>query len=263
MTRINLAALDPQSKDDLPDKETADRELRENVAETADLQYNLWAENRRALLVILQGMDTSGKDGVIRHVFGGLNPQGVRVHAFGRPTPQELDHDFLWRVHQVVPARGEIGIFNRSHYEDVLVARVEGLAAPAAIEQRYAAINQFEHLLSAPPGGYITILKFFLHISPEEQRERLLARLSDPRKNWKVNPGDWAARARWDKYQQAYELVLQRCHTPAAPWHVIPADRKWVRNTLVSRVVLGALRQMAPALPPPAPGLDKLAADLS
>lgn len=250
-SKVDLAAIDPRETAGLKDKESAEEELRRNVARLAELQYRLWAERRRALLIVLQGMDTSGKDGVIRHVFSGVNPAGVRVHAFGRPTPSELAHDFLWRVHAVAPGRGEIGIFNRSHYEDVLVGRVERLAPADAIEDRYARINEFERLLAGPPGGYVTILKFYLHISRDEQHDRLVARLEDPEKNWKMRAEDLDARAKWDEFQRAYELALSRCSTEWAPWRVIPADRKWVRNTLISRVIAGTLEEMRPEVPAP------------
>ncbi len=250
-TRVDLSAFNPGSTAALKDKDGAEEELRRNTARIAELQYALWAERRRALLVLLQGLDTSGKDGVIRHVFSGLNPLGIRVHSFGRPTPVELAHDFLWRVHAVIPARGELSVFNRSHYEDVLVVRVEKLAPPDAVERRYAIINDFERLLSAEGGGYVTILKFFLHISLEEQRERLRARLTDLTKSWKVQPEDLVTHARWDDYQAAYEIALSRCSTAWAPWRVIPADKKWARNTLVSRVVLRTLEEMDPRFPPP------------
>lgn len=251
---LALEALDPRDTLGLADKAAGEDELRDNVDRITALQYDLWAENRRALLVVLQGMDTAGKDGVIRHVFSGVNPQGVRVHSFKRPTPHELDHDFLWRIHQAVPGRGEIGVFDRSQYEDVLAARVRALAPPEEIEWRYRAINDFERLLSPPPhgGGYVTILKFFLHISREEQRERLLARLQDPRKGWKMQPEDLETRVKWDEYQHAYTDALTRCTTPWAPWYVIPADRKWVRNTIVSRVIRRTLEAMSPRIPPAA-----------
>lgn len=250
-SRARLADFDPRATLDLRDKDAAEDELRSNVERIAALQYTLWAENRRAVLVVLQGLDTSGKDGVVRHVFSGVNPTGVKVHSFGRPTPSELDHDFLWRVHAAVPARGEIGVFNRSHYEDVLVARVEALAPPGVIEQRYGIINEFERFLSPEGGGYVTILKFYLHISKQEQRERLLARLTDPAKAWKMQPADLATRAKWGEYRRAYELALSRCSTEWAPWRVIPADRKWVRNALVSRVVARTLESMKLKLPKP------------
>jgi polyphosphate kinase 2 (PPK2 family) len=182
----------------------------------------------------------------------------VKVHSFGRPTPQELDHDFLWRVHREVPARGEIGVFNRSHYEDVLVARVAELAPPEVIEHRYAAIQDFERLLSIEGGGCVQLLKIFLHISRDEQRERLLARLTDPARNWKMDGADLEARAHWDDYQRAYEIALARCSTPFALWRILPADRKWVRNAIASRWIREALEALDPQLPPPRPELQEL-----
>ncbi len=250
-SRVDLAAIDPRDTLDLEDKDSAEEELRRNIERISELQYTLWGENRRAVLVVFQGIDTSGKDGATRHVFSGVNPTGVKVHTFGKPTPEELDHDFLWRIHRVVPGRGEIGVFNRSHYEDVLVGRVEKLAPAEVIEQRYGIINEFERFLSEAGGGYVTILKFCLLISKEEQRERLLARLTDPTRNWKMQPEDLATRAKWDEYRRAYQIALSRCSTEWAPWRVIPADRKWVRNALISRVVARTLESMKPKWPEP------------
>jgi PPK2 family polyphosphate:nucleotide phosphotransferase len=228
-------------------------------AELADLQERLWAEQRRAVLVVLQGMDTSGKDGTIAHVMGGLNPQGVHVHAFKEPTPEELRHDFLWRVHRQLPGPGVIGIFNRSHYEDVLIARVEGLAPPAEIERRYDAINRFEADLA---GRDVTLLKVVLHISFEEQRERLVARLEDPTKHWKFDAGDVDKRARWDDYRAAYDLAIERCSTTAAPWYVVPANAKWFRNYAISRLLVETLRELDPRYPQPALDIPRLLARL-
>jgi len=219
------------------------------------LQNVLYAEAKHAVLVVLQAMDTGGKDGVVRKVFGPLNSQGVTVTSFKRPTAVELAHDYLWRIHQNVPARGQLGIFNRSHYEDVLVARVHELAARGKIEERYEQINQFEKYLSE---NGVTILKFFLHISKAEQKRRLQARLDDAQKNWKFEPGDLAERKYWDRYMQANELVLTRCATPWAPWHVIPADRKWHRDWLVAKFTRAALEELHPRYPKPAEGLDKV-----
>ncbi len=257
-SRVNLEDFDPRDTLDLKDKDEAEDELRRNVERIADQQYVLWGENRRAVLVVLQGLDTSGKDGVVRHVFSGINPTGVKVHPFGRPTPEELDHDFLWRVHKVAPARGEIGIFNRSHYEDVLVARAEALAPPDVIEIRYGIINEFERFLSETGGGYVTILKFYLHISREEQHERLLARLTDPTRNWKMQASDLATRAKWNEYRSAYEAAISRCSTEWAPWRVIPADRKWVRNAIISRVIARTLESMRPQWPKPRADVKEL-----
>jgi PPK2 family polyphosphate:nucleotide phosphotransferase len=210
------------------------------------LQDRLYAEGARALLVILQGTDTSGKDGTIRSVFNATGPLGVSVTAFGPPTRTELAHDYLWRVHAACPRRGTIGIFNRSHYEDVLIGKVRRFAPEEAIEQRYGQINAFERLLSE---NGTKILKFMLHISKDEQKERLQQRLADPGKHWKFNPGDLDDRQMWDEYQEAYETMLHRCSTPWAPWHVVPADRKWVRNAVIAAIVKQTLEDMDPQYP--------------
>ncbi|HZB63258.1 MAG TPA: polyphosphate kinase 2 family protein [Microvirga sp.] len=210
------------------------------------LQDRLYSEGARALLVILQGTDTSGKDGTIRSVFNATGPLGVSVTAFGPPTRTELAHDYLWRVHAACPRRGTIGIFNRSHYEDVLIGKVRKFAPEEAIEQRYEQINAFERLLSE---NGTKVLKFMLHISKDEQKERLQQRLADPKKHWKFNPGDLDDRRMWDEYQEAYETMLHRCSTPWAPWHVVPADRKWVRNAVIAAIVKQTLEDMDPQYP--------------
>jgi PPK2 family polyphosphate:nucleotide phosphotransferase len=217
------------------------------------LQSALFAEGKRALLVVLQGRDTSGKDGTIRKVFGPMDPQGAVVTAFKAPTEQELRHDFLWRVHQAVPPKGLIGIFNRSHYEDVLVVRVRGLVPESVWRERYEQINRFERNLTETG---TTILKFYLHISRDEQRERLLARLDEPDKFWKFNPGDLEDRKRWDDYTAAGEEMLARTSTEAAPWYVVPADRKPLRDVLVAETVVAALERMDPKYPAPVGDLD-------
>jgi PPK2 family polyphosphate:nucleotide phosphotransferase len=210
------------------------------------LQDRLYAEGSRALLIILQGTDTSGKDGTIRSVFNSTGPLGVSVHAFGPPSKIELEHDYLWRVHVACPRRGTIGIFNRSQYEEVLIAKVRGLVPKNAIEQRYEQINAFEKMLVE---NGTTVLKFMLHISKDEQKARLQARLDDPAKHWKFNPGDLEDRMHWDEYQEAYEIMLERCSTHHSPWHVIPADRKWVRNAAVASIVKTTLEGMNPQYP--------------
>jgi PPK2 family polyphosphate:nucleotide phosphotransferase len=210
------------------------------------LQDRLYAEGSRALLVILQGTDTSGKDGTIRSVFNATGPLGVSVHAFGPPSRLELEHDYLWRVHAACPRRGTIGIFNRSHYEDVLIGKVRKLAPEKVVEQRYDQINAFEKMLAE---NGTTILKFMLHISKDEQKERLQERLDDPEKHWKFNPGDLEDREHWDEYQDAYEIMLNRCSTKWAPWHIIPADRKWVRNAAIATIVKATLEEMDPQYP--------------
>jgi PPK2 family polyphosphate:nucleotide phosphotransferase len=232
---------------DLPGKEALRERLDDLGRRIAKLQTALYAEARRSLLVVLQGRDTAGKDGLVRHVFGALNPMGLDITSFKAPTPAELSHDFLWRIHQAVPRKGKIGIFNRSHYEDVLVVRVHGLVPEPVWRARYEQINAFERLLS---DNGIVILKFCLHISREEQRERLLARLSDPEKNWKFDAGDLQERARWDDYTRAYQDVLTLTNTAWAPWYLVPADRKPARDLLVAEVLLEKLTEMDPVYPP-------------
>ncbi|HSN85164.1 MAG TPA: polyphosphate kinase 2 family protein [Thermoanaerobaculia bacterium] len=211
-----------------------------------DLQELLWSEHRHKVLVVLQGMDTSGKDGTIRHVFDGVNPIGVRVASFKAPTAEELDRDFLWRVHKQVPGAGEMVIFNRSHYEDVLVARVRGLVPSEVWNRRYGQINDFEKLL-AETGT--TVLKLFLYISKEEQRERLQARVDDPHKRWKFRMGDLDDRKHWDDYIAAYEEALSRTSADHAPWYVVPSDKKWFRNLVVATVLVEALESLKMTLP--------------
>lgn len=248
-TRVDLAAMDPRdagafagSKDDGEERLGA---LNERLEE---LQELLYAEGRHKLLIVLQAMDTGGKDGTIRHVFDGTNPQGVKVASFKKPTAEELDHDYLWRVHAHTPGSGEIVIFNRSHYEDVLVVRVHSLVSEERWSRRYRHINEFERLL-ADEGT--TILKFFLHISPEEQAERLQARIDDPSKHWKFSVGDLDERKRWDDYIAAYEAVLSETSTDWAPWFVVPADRKWYRNLVVASVLVDTLEGLDMSFPAP------------
>lgn len=232
-------------------KADAGRSLADDAAAINRLQDLLYAEGRRAVLVVFQGIDTSGKDGTTRSVFNDTGPIGVTVTPFGKPSEEEAAHDFLWRVHKAVPRRGMIGIFNRSHYEDVLVVKVRGLAPAEDIERRYAQINAFEQHLTE---NGVTVLKFMLHISRKEQGERLRERLEDPLKQWKFNPADLDDRRLWADYMAAYETMLARCSTPHAPWRVIPADKKWRRNAIVARVVRGVLEDMRPE--PRAPGFD-------
>jgi PPK2 family polyphosphate:nucleotide phosphotransferase len=243
---FKLASADPRDKCSLDDKDKAKATTAEDAVAIDELQNRLFAEGKRALLVVLQGIDCSGKDGTVRAVFNTSGPIGVHVNAFKAPSEEELDHDYLWRVHKVVPAKGMIGIFNRSHYEDVLVVKVKGFASPEAIERRYDEINQFEKMLTQ---NGVTILKFMLNISKEEQAERLKERVEDPAKRWKFNPGDLEDRKLWDNYMKAYEIALQRCSTAHAPWHVIPADRNWVRNHVIGRIVRETLEAMNPQFP--------------
>jgi PPK2 family polyphosphate:nucleotide phosphotransferase len=246
--RVRLADYDPGATAGFKKDDTVKEHLEKNIARLADLQYRLHAENRRAVLVILQGMDTSGKDGTIRHVMSGLNPQGCRVTSFKVPSVAEASHDFLWRIHQAVPAYSEIGIFNRSHYEEVLVVRVHKLVPRAVWAARYGQINAFEEFLTV---NHVTILKFFLHISKAEQTARLRARLEDPEKNWKSSEADFKERQYWPQYVKAYEDVLSRCSTKVAPWFVIPANKKWFRNLAVSQILVETLAAMDPQFPKP------------
>jgi PPK2 family polyphosphate:nucleotide phosphotransferase len=247
-TRANLGKRDPADASAFPDRKAAEQQSAKDGAVINDWQDKLYAEGERALLVVLQGTDTAGKDGTIRHVFNETGPLGVTVTAFRAPSELELAHDFLWRAHLACPRRGCIGIFNRSHYEDVLVGRVRQLAPKKAIEQRYDQINAFEKTLAE---NGTTILKFMLHISKDEQRERLQDRLDKPESRWKFNPSDLEDRKLWDDYQQAYEIMLERCSTDWAPWQVIPADRKWARNAAVAAIVRDTLAAMAPQYPKP------------
>ncbi len=253
-SKFKLADFDPGYRGD-DDKDKAAMELAENIVKLDDLAYRLYAENRRAVLVVLQGMDTSGKDGTIRHVLSGIDPQSFQITSFKQPSIEELEHGFLWRIHKEVPRRGNIGIFNRSHYEDVVVVKVLGLVDQPECDRRYKFINDFERMLVE--SGTV-VLKFFLHISKEEQLERLRARLDDPKKRWKFNPGDLEMRKSWDAHQKAYENALVQCNTDHAPWHIVPADRKWRRNLVVSRVLLEALEKMNPRFPEEHPELDKI-----
>jgi PPK2 family polyphosphate:nucleotide phosphotransferase len=226
-----------------------------DIAEVDRLQEILYAQAKYAVLVILQGPDTSGKDGTIRRVFGPINPAGAVVTSFKKPNSHELAHDFLWRVHKAVPAAGMIGIFNRSHYEDVLVARVHGLVPADRIEARYGEINSFERHLAE---NDVAILKFYLHISKKEQKARLEARLNDPTKRWKFSPEDLAERRYWGDYLSAYQVALQRCSSEWVPWFIVPADRKWYRNAVIARIVRSTLEALNLTYPSEMPGLDKV-----
>ena len=232
-----------QGEDLFPDKDDAEKSLKDDVVAINALQDRLYAEKSRALLVVLQGMDTAGKDGTVRGVFNETGPLGVNVTPFGKPSDEELAHDYLWRIHNAVPGKGMIGIFNRSHYEDVLVVKVHNLAPAKAIEQRYDQINAFEQHLTE---NGVTILKFMLHISKKEQAQRLQERVDDPVKRWKFNAADLEDREAWDEFMAAYETALERCSTKHAPWRVIPADHKWRRNAIIARIVRGALEEMDP-----------------
>jgi len=249
---VDLAGRDPSAKPGVPgDKAKTKTALDEMGEELASLQDRLYAEgtvegNTRRILLVLQGMDTSGKGGVIKHVAGQVDPLGLEIASFKKPTKEELSHDFLWRIRKRIPAHGHIGIFDRSHYEDVLIVRVRELVERSIWEPRYDEINEFERELTEDG---VTLIKCFLHITYDTQRERLLARLDDPAKRWKFNEGDIDERRRWDDYQAAYQDALRRCSTEHAPWYVVPSDAKWARNWVVGNLLLETLREMDPQYP--------------
>jgi len=245
---IRLDRVDPDDASGFRGaKDDARKELERLTARLAELQELLYAEHKHSVLVVLQGMDSAGKDGTIRRVFEGVNPQGVRVASFKRPAPDELDHDFLWRVHEQVPARGEMVLFNRSHYEDVLVTRVHGLISRPVWERRYREINDFERMLTEEG---TTVLKFFLHIGRGEQKRRLEERLDDPTKYWKFRETDLQDRRRWAAYMLAYEEALTRTNTTWAPWYVVPSNRKWFRDLFISGQIVGTLEGLRMRYPP-------------
>ena len=219
------------------------------------LQNLLYADHKHALLVVVQGLDAAGKDGTIRHVMSGVNPQGCRVTSFKTPSPEEAAHDFLWRVHQAVPPYGDIGIFNRSHYEDVLIVRVHDIVPKQVWSERYEQINEFERILQQ---NNVRTLKFFLHISKDEQKKRFLERIDDPDKRWKISQADFDERKFWDEYVEAYEDALTRCNTKRAPWFIIPADKKWFRNLAVSHIIVETLQEMGLKFPPATIDVKKL-----
>ena len=257
-TTVRLADQDPDDTIGYSNKKEARKELKQLRQRLTELQYLLYAENKRGLLIVLQGMDASGKDGTIRHVMRGVNPQGTTVASFKKPSAEELDHDFLWRIHKAMPRRGNIGIFNRSHYEDVLVVRVHDLVPKEAWSARYDLINSFEKNL-AEDG--IVIPKFYLHISKEEQKSRFEARLTDPTRHWKISPSDFSERPFWNDYTEAFEEALTRCSTEWAPWFVIPANKKWFRNLAVASVVVEQLEAMNMQFPEPSIDVSTITID--
>ena len=250
-----LAEREPGETEHYTSKKDVAQELAAARKRIGDLQARLYAEHERSLLIVLQAMDTGGKDGTIKGVFQGVNPQGCQVWSFKAPSAEEHDHDFLWRYHQRVPSAGMIGIFNRSHYEEGLVVRVKSLVAEQVWRDRYETINAFERALTA---SGVALVKFFLHISKDEQRRRLQSRLDDSEKHWKFSANDVAERAYWDDYQQAFEDALTKCSTPYAPWYVVPANTKWYRNLVVARTIADTLEAMDPRYPPAEPGLDQV-----
>jgi len=252
---VKLAKYDPNETLGWKKDHQMKTSLKRVLKKIDDLQYVLYAERKRAVLVVLQGLDAAGNDGTIRHVMSGVNPQGCPVTSFKVPSPEEAAHDFLWRVHKAIPGFGDIGIFNRSHYEDVLVVRVHNLVPKKVWSERYEQINRFEQTLHE---NHVKILKFYLHISKEEQRKRLLERVDDPNKRWKISQADFNERLFWDAYQRAYEDVLTKCTTPEAPWHIIPADKKWFRNLAISHVIAETMEEMHLKYPEASIDLKKL-----
>ncbi len=257
--KIKLSDWDPNDRGDFKgNKEQALAETEKLNQKLGELHELLYAEHKHKILIVLQAMDTGGKDGTIRHVFNGVNPQGARVANFKEPTAEELDHDYLWRIHKQVPAKGELVIFNRSHYEDVLVVRVHGLVPPEIWKKRFDQINAFEQMLTETG---TTILKFYLNIDKEEQKERLQARLDDPTKHWKFRRGDLQERALWPAYMQAYEDVLNKTSTTAAPWYIIPANHKWYRNWVISSILVETLEGLKMKFPESEENLEGIVID--
>jgi PPK2 family polyphosphate:nucleotide phosphotransferase len=244
---VKLSKIDPSATFGHT-KEAADKDLSKGLERLTDLQDRIWAEGKHKVLVVLQGIDAAGKDGTLRHVMTAFNPQGCPVTAFKVPSAEELAHDYLWRVHRRVPGKGEIGVFNRSHYEDVLVVRVHDIVPKKVWSRRYAEINDFEQMLA---GEGTTIVKFFLWIDRDEQRTRFQSRLDDPSKRWKFRLGDLEERKRWDDYVAAYEDMLERCSTDFAPWYVVPANHKWFRNLAVAEILGDTIDDLKPRYPKP------------
>ena len=253
--KIRLADIDPNETEHYKKKKDVRDELKTQRLRIEELQARLYAENRQSLLIVLQAMDTGGKDGTIRGVFAGVNPQGCQVWSFKAPGTEELQHDFLWRYHRRTPPRGMITIFNRSHYEDVLITRVKQMITEDVWRHRYHMINEWEHMLTL---NHTTIIKFYLYISKDEQKRRLESRLEDPNKHWKFSSNDIKERAFWDQYQLAFEDAINNCSTEYAPWYVVPANNKWYRNLVIARTIADTLEAMNPQYPAAEEGLDKI-----
>ena len=257
--KINLQRLSPDYNFSI-DEEKAEYALKQNLKKRmSELQYRLYAERKNGLLIVFQGIDTSGKDSTIRHVISAFNPQSCAVKAFKEPTTEDLSHDFLWRIHKRAPSRGEIVVFNRSHYEDIIQPRVHKTIHKSIWSQRYEHINAFERCLS---DNSIKIIKFFLHISKEEQRKRLEERMNDPSKQWKVSESDITERKFWNNYTVAYQDIINRCSNLWAPWYIIPANKKWFRNLVVALVIVDTLERMKPKFPKPTINLSKMTIDI-
>jgi PPK2 family polyphosphate:nucleotide phosphotransferase len=255
-TKVDLKDYDPDFTGKFKSEQETLEELARLKEKLFDLQALMYADNRFALLVVIQAMDAGGKDGLIRNVMSTFNPQGCVVIPFKVPSEEERDHDYLWRIHHVIPKRGEINIFNRSHYEDVLVVRVHGLVPKDVWKQRYDQINDFEKYLAE---NNVIIKKFYLHISKKEQEERILKRLLDPKKNWKFSAADLKERDHWDEYMEAFEDVLTKCSTKSAPWYIVPADKKWYRNYVVAKVLVDTMEGLDMKWPEPSPDVKELA----
>jgi PPK2 family polyphosphate:nucleotide phosphotransferase len=253
-SNVQLSRWDPDDTAGFPDKASVAEKVEKNLARLSDLEYILYAEHRRSVLVVLQAMDAGGKDGAIRHLTGPLNPQSCKVVPFKTPCEHELAHDFLWRIHQAAPGKGEICIFNRSHYEDVLIVRVHDLVPRSVWSRRYDQINAFEEILAR---NDTHIVKFYLHISKKEQLKRLQARLDDPDRHWKTDPADFEERKHWEDYMQAYGAAISKCSTPYAPWFVIPANKKWFRNYAISQILVEELSGLDLRFPQALPGRPK------
>jgi PPK2 family polyphosphate:nucleotide phosphotransferase len=254
-SKVRLSEIDAGYRGGHEDKDSVQPELEEYVQRLHSLQYLLHAENKRSLLIVLQGMDAAGKDGIVTHVLGAMNPQGCRVYGFRPPTAEELAHDYLWRVHQVTPRKGYVAVFNRSHYEDVLIVRVHALVPQAVWSRRYDEINAFEKELSNE-GTHI--LKFYLHIDKDEQLARFKDRLDDSRAHWKISESDYAEREYWDKYEEAYEDAIRKCSTAYAPWYIIPSNHKWFRNLAVSQIIVNILESLDMKFPAPTVNLEEI-----
>lgn len=252
---ISLSDINPDTCEHYKKKKEVEAELEKHRQRISSLQERLYAENQRSLLIVLQAMDTGGKDGTIKHVFSGVNPQGCQVWSFKKPSDEEASHDFLWRYHHRAPQRGMITIFNRSHYEDVLIVRVKNLVPEDVWHKRYHTINEFEQMLTL---GNITVIKFFLHISKDEQKRRLESRLENPDKRWKFSSNDIKERRLWDEYQQAFEEAINNCSTAYAPWYVVPANKKWYRNLVIARTLADTLEAMNPQYPAVEEGLENI-----
>jgi PPK2 family polyphosphate:nucleotide phosphotransferase len=255
-TKVDLKDYDPDFSGKFKNEQETLEELARLKEKLFDLQALMYADNRYALLIVIQAMDAGGKDGLIRNVMATFNPQGCIVMPFKVPSEEERDHDYLWRIHHAIPRRGEIGVFNRSHYEDLLVVRVHGLVPKEVWKQRYDQINDFEKYLVE---NNVMIRKFYLHISKKEQEERILKRLLDPKKNWKFSSADLKERDHWDDYMEAFEDVLSKCSTKMAPWHIVPANKKWYRNYVVAKVLVDTMEGLNMKWPEPSPDVKELA----